>query len=148
MRILTISLYFVFAIIFLASIGVSLPFIFDSVNEDPDITRNLNQNIVTYFIAILVSASLDYVMKLIDKNVSYKKIAILGVCILNTVVFLTSAFILYTNSKGNTNSISFLAIMGILISYIMWWIANYHNSAFNVTAALGGNTETPLQNGR
>lgn len=148
MRILTISLYFIFAIIFLASIGVSLPFIFDYVNEDPAIIKNLNQNIVTYFIAILVSASLDYVMKLIDKNVSYKKIAILAVCITNTTIFFISAFILYTNSKGNLSSLSFLAIMGILVSYIMWWIANYHNSAFNVISTLGGNTNTPLQNGR
>jgi hypothetical protein len=148
MRILTISLYFIFAIIFLASIGVSLPFIFDYVNEDPEIIKNLNQNIVTYFIAILVSASLDYVMKLIDKSVSYKKIAILVVCITNTAVFFISAFILYTNSKGNLNSLSFLAIMGIIVSYIMWWIANYHNSAFNVISTLGGNTNTPLQNGR
>ena len=148
MRILTISLYFFFAIIFLASIGVSLPYVFDYINDDPSITRNLNQNIVTYFIAILVSASLDYVMKLIDKDVSYKKIAILGVCITNTIIFFISAFILYINSKGNLNSISFLAIMGIVVSYIMWWIANYHNTAFNVTSALGGSTNTPLQNGR
>jgi hypothetical protein len=148
MRILTISLYFIFAIIFLASIGVSLPYIFDYINKEPAITKNLNQNIVTYFIAILVSASLDYVMKLIDKDVSYKKIAILAVCITNTVIFFTSAYILYINSKGNLNSISFLAVMGIIVSYVMWWIANYHNSAFNITAALGGNTNTPLQNGR
>lgn len=148
MRILTISLYFIFAIMILASIGVSLPFIFDYINDDPDITKNLNQNIVTYFIAILVSASLDYVMKLIDKNVSYKKFAILLVCITNFAFFVISGFILYTNSKGNLNSLSSLAIFGIVVSYLMWWIANYHNSAFNVTAALGGNTNTPLQNGR
>lgn len=148
MRILTISLYFIFAIMILASIGISLPFIFDYINNDPEITKNLNQNIVTYFIAILVSASLDYVMKLIDKNVSYKKFAILLVCITNFTFFVISGFILYANSKGNLNSLSLLAIFGIIVSYLMWWIANYHNSAFNVTAALGGNTSTPLQNGR
>jgi hypothetical protein len=148
MRILTISFYFIFAIFFLASIGVSLPYIFDYINKNPEITKNLNQNIVTYFIAILVSSSLDYVMKLIDKDVSYKKLAILAVCIANTTILFMSAYILYTNSKGNLNSISLLAIMGILVSYVMWWIANYHNSAFNITAALGGNTNTPLQNGR
>lgn len=148
MRTMTISLYFIFAIIFLASIGVSLPYIFDKINDDPNIIKNLNQNIVTYFIAILVSASLDYVMKIIDKEVSYKKLAILSVCLTNTIIFLTSAFVLYDNSKGNLNSISYLAIIGIIISYIMWWVANYHNSAFNITAALGGNTNTPLQNGK
>lgn len=133
---------------FLASIGVSLPFIFDTINGEPNIIKNLNQNIVTYFIAILVSASLDYVIKVIDKDVSYKKLVILIICIANTLIFIMSACILYSNSKGNLNSISYLAIVGIILSYIMWWVANYHNSAFNVTAALGGNTNTPLQNGR
>lgn len=87
-------------------------------------------------------------MKLIDKDVPYKKIAILGVCISNTLIFFMSAYILYKNSKGQLNSISLLAITGIIFSYVMWWIANYHNSAFNITAAIGGNLDTPLQNGR
>lgn len=84
MRFITITLYFIFAIVFLSSIGVSLPYIFDSINANPDIIKNLNQNLITYIIAILVSASLDYVLQLIDKQVSYKKVGILAIIIVNT----------------------------------------------------------------
>ena len=148
MRFFTITSYFIFAIIILASIGVSLPLVFDSLNNDPNLTRNLNQNLVTYFIAIMVSASLDYIMKLIDQEVSYRKLVILIVCIGNTLIFLISAYILYQNGKSKIPSFSSLSIFGILASYIMWWVANYNNSAFNINSVLGGNTEKPLANGK
>lgn len=146
MRTLTIIFYFVFAIIILASIGISLPYIFDNVNNDPNLYKNLNQNLVTYFIAILVSASLDYVIRLIDDDVSYKKLAILSVCIGNALVILMTAYILYHNSKGTIQEVSGLAIVGVLVAYGMWWIANFKNSAFNVTSTLGGNADKPLTN--
>lgn len=146
MRIWTIIFYFVFAIMFLASIGVILPLVFDNINKDSNLTKNLNQNIVTYFVAILVSASLDYVMRLIDDNVPYRKLAILGVCIVNTALLLLSTYILYKNSKSTIEGISVWAIGGVVVSYIMWWIANFKNSAFNINATLGGNAENPLKN--
>ncbi|MCK9403923.1 MAG: hypothetical protein M0Q26_11035 [Chitinophagaceae bacterium] len=147
MRTITIILYFFFTIIFLASIGVTLPYVFDRANADPNAIKNFNQNIVTYFIAILFSASLDYVMKLFDDQASYRKMAILFVCIGDTAVLIMTCFILYYNSKGEIKGISGLAILGIVAAYIMWWVANYKNSAFNINATLGGNAERPLQNG-
>lgn len=148
MRTITVILYFIFAIVFLASIGVSLPFLFDSINNEDNIIKNFNQNIVTYFIAILISASLDIVMRLIDGNASYKKPAIIFICIVNTIVLLFSSYILYNNAKDGTNSVSYLAVLGIILAYIMWWIANAKNSAFNVNSTLGGNVDNPLQNGK
>lgn len=147
MRTWTVIIYFALAIILLASIGVSLPYIIDNVNNDPNLYRNLNQNIVTYFIAILVSASLDYVLKLFDDTVSYKKLAILLVGLGNLLVLSMAAYILYSNSKGSITKVSSLAILGVILAYIMWWITNYKNSAFNINAPLGGNAENPLTNG-
>lgn len=147
MRTWTVIIYFALAIILLASIGVSLPYIFDNVNNDPNLYRNLNQNIVTYFIAILVSASLDYVLRLFDATVTYKKLAILLVCLANFVVLGMAAYVLYNNSKGPITKISSLAILGVIFAYIMWWVTNYKNSAFNTNAPLGGNADNPLTNG-
>ena len=150
MRFITITLYFIFAIVFLSSIGVSLPYIFDSINESPDIIKNLNQNLITYIIAILVSASLDYVLQLIDKNVAYKKVGILTIIIVNTIALITISIVLYKNSNNQLTELSGLAILGIIIAYIMWWIANYKNSNFDISDAsstLGGNPEKPLPNG-
>ena len=150
MRFITITLYFLFAIVFLSSIGVSLPYIFDSINKNPDIIKNLNQNLITYIIAILVSASLDYVLQLIDKQVPYKKVGILVIIIVNTLALITVSIVLYKNSNNLLSEFSSLALIGVFVAYIMWWIANYKNSNFdimNVDSPLGGDTDKPLANG-
>jgi len=150
MRFLTITLYFILVIVFLSSIGVSLPYIFDSINGSPDIIKNLNQNIITYIVAILVSSSLDFVLKLIDRKVSYRKVGILTITILNFAVLISVSIILYKNSNNQVKEISTLAIVGIILAYVMWWIANYRNSTFDITdstSTLGGSTDKPLTNG-
>lgn len=149
MRFITITLYFLFAIVFLSSIGVSLPYIFDRINENPDITKNLNQNLITYIIAILVSASLDYVLQLIDKQVPYKKAGILSIIIINTVALITGSIVLYKNSNNQLSELSSLTLLGVIVAYIIWWVANYRNSNFDINASstLGGNTDKPLSNG-
>lgn len=148
MRFWTITFYFAFAIIFLASIGVSLPCIIDAVNSEPNLYKNLNQNLVTYFIAILISASLDYIMRLIDDTVAYKKLAILVVCIGNTIIILMASYILYFNSTTDVKGVSWLAIFGVIVAYIMWWVSNYKNSVFDpVNAPLGGDAAKQLSNG-
>lgn len=147
MRTWTVILYFIIAIVLLASIGVSMPYIFDMTANDVNAIKNLNQNLVTYFIAILVSASLDLLLRLIDENVSYKKPAIMGIGLLNLLVFAMTAYILYCNSHGTIKGISTLAICGVIISYIMWWITNIKNPSFNVSSTLGGDTDKPVKNG-
>ncbi|MCZ8217395.1 MAG: hypothetical protein O9262_14215 [Cyclobacteriaceae bacterium] len=87
-------------------------------------------------------------MRLIDDTVSYKKLAILIVCVGNTFVLLMASFILYVNSRGPVNEISALAIVGVVLSYVMWWITNHKNSVFDpVNAPLGGDTSKQLTNG-
>lgn len=147
MRLITVILYFILAIIVFASIGVTLPYCFETFKGGAHSIESLNQNIVTYFIAIFVSASLDYILRLIDDQASHRKPAILFVCLINVGVFLMAAYILYTNSKGNVGSISGWSILGVLIAYLMWWIANIKNSSFDINSSLGGDTNKPLTNG-
>jgi membrane protease YdiL (CAAX protease family) len=150
MRFFTILFYFLLAIVFMSSIGVSLPYIFDNMNNDVNIIKNLNQNIITYFIAILVAASLDIFLNLIDKNASYKKLVMLILVIINIGATVGISFVLYKNSKNELTDISYYAIAGIILSYMMWWFANYKNPNFDVTNAnstLGGNPDRTLTNG-
>jgi hypothetical protein len=147
MRNLTFILYFVLAIVLFASIGVSLPYCFETLKDGKHSIQDLNQNIVTYFIAIFVSASLDYLLKLSDDKGAHRKPVILTVCIVNALIFWMTAYILYENSKGNIKEVSGLAIFGVLASYIMWMVANYKNSTFDVTSTLGGDANKSLSNG-
>lgn len=148
MRTFTIFLYFSLAIIIFASMGVTIPYFFETFKGEVHSMQALNQNIVTYFIAIFVSASLDYILKLIDKQEPNKKALILAVCIGNVAVFTMTGFILYKNSNGSINEISGWAILGVIISYLMWWITNFKNSAFDLAEIIGGSTDKPLTNGK
>jgi branched-subunit amino acid transport protein AzlD len=150
MRNFTIILYFIFAIGFLSAIGVIIPYLIDNTNSNPDTINNLNQNLITYGIAILVSASLDYFLQLIDQSVSYKKPVMLLVIIGNVGILFIYSFILIQLNKTPNNEVSNLVVIGTLIAYAMWWIANYKNSNFDVANAnstLGGNTSKTLKNG-
>lgn len=147
-RFCTISLYFLFAIVFLAAIGVILPYIFDSINNNDNIQKNLNQNLVTYFIAILVTSSLDYIMKIIDDKVSYKKLAILITCTLNTIILFISGYIIYQNNENHyIQTTPWQIYLGIGSAYLAWWIVNYNSSSFKIDSSLGGNPHKPLSNG-
>ena len=150
MRFFTIILYFIFAIVFLSAIGVIVPYLIDNSNEEINTINNLNQNLITYGIAILVSASLDYILQLIDKTVSYKKAVMLLVIIGNVGILIIYSFILIKINQKPTNEISNFIIFGIFIAFVMWWIANYKNSNFDVDndATLGGNPNKPLANGK
>lgn len=150
MRFFTITLYFIFAIVFLSSIGVIVPYLIDSSNNNTNAINNLNQNLITYGIAILVSASLDYVLQLIDKSTTYKKAVLLLVIIGNVGILIIYSFILIQINQTPANEVSRFIIFGIFIAYAMWWIANYKNSNFDITntATLGGDPNKPLSNGK
>lgn len=147
MRLITIFIYFILAIAIFSSFGITIPYCIESMQNVKHSFASLNQNIVTYFIAILASASIDYILKLLDKEVWYRKTAILVVVLCNVLIVGMTFFILYQNTIGIVSTISGWAIFGVILSYIMWWIANYGNTSFNLNAPLGGSADKPLRNG-
>lgn len=148
MRTLTVIFYFSLAIILFAATGVVIPYVFEAIKHTPHSVQDLNQNIVTYFIAIFASASLDLVLKLIDKETAYKKVAILGLLLLCILVIGATAFLLYYNANGYKDELLKYLILGVLLSYVMWWVAHYRDEVFNPPVnSLGGNTDRPLRNG-
>lgn len=147
-RTFTVIFYFILAIVIFASIGVYVPYIFESIKNKGHSLQDLNQNVVTYFIAIFASATLDLVLKLIDKNDYKKKLSILGLLILCILVVAATAYLLYCNANGSEDKIRAFLIIGIVLSYLMWWIAHYKDEVFNPPAnALGGNPAKKLSNG-
>ncbi|MCP1297952.1 hypothetical protein NK356_02030 [Chryseobacterium sp. S0630] len=149
MKFITILLYFIFAIMFLAAIGVLIPLTLDIMYNDQNLVKNLNQNLITYFIAIAVTSSLDYIMKIIDNQVTYRKPVILITCILNTIVLFMACQVMYYNVKGKyLQNIPWQIFVGIIFSFTAWWLVNYNNSNFDPTSSLGGDTSKPLSNGK
>lgn len=148
MKFLTTLTYFIFVIILLAGIGVIIPLIFDIANDEKNIYKNLNQNLVTYFIAIAITSSLDYVLKIIDDNVKYRKLAILIAGFLNFLILGMAGYVIYQNIIGTYSTfIPWQIYVGIIFSSVTWWMVNHNNSNFNPTSSLGGDTTKTLSNG-
>lgn len=148
MKTTTVFLYFLLVVVGLSSIGVILPLIFDAYKNDPNIYKNFNQNITTYFIAILMTSSLDILMKFLDDDKPYRKPAVLGICIINLLILIMCGFLIYDNYNGEYNAVPLKCILGVILAYIAWWFANYNNSNFNITSTLGGNPNNTLSNGK
>lgn len=147
MRILTVIFYFIITIVIFASAGVVIPYIFESIRHVPHNSQDFSQNVVTYFIAIFASASLDLVLKFIDRESAQKKLLILGLLLICIIVVGLTALLLYYNANGSKDLIKWLVI-GTVVSYIMWWIAHFRDEVFNPPVnSLGGNPNKPLRNG-
>jgi hypothetical protein len=148
MRTTTIVVYFIIAIILFASIGVYIPYILEIITGKQHNNQDLNQNLVTYFIAIFASACLDLLLNLIDKDTRTKKLQILILILISIVVFAATATLLYYNLTGHKDKILGWLILGTLLSWLMWWIAHFKDEAFNPpTSTLGGNPNRTLNNG-
>ncbi len=146
-RVLTVALYFFLAIIFFGSFGVTIPYLFESIKGLEHSIIDLNQNIVTYYIAIFSCACLDFILKLIDKDSPYKKAKLLFLTTFCILVFTGTAFILYLNTNGYSGKIYWWLVLGVVISYIMWVVVHFKDDAFNPTSTLGGDPSRSLNNG-
>lgn len=130
MRTATVVAYFIFAIVFLGSIGVSLPYVFECVKGTHS-TTDLVQNLVTYFIALFFCSSLDLNLGIINKRKANMKFVMLSIWIINACMLIFTFYILYKNNRGESEKVINLAALGVVFSYIIWWVANYNNSNFD-----------------
>lgn len=142
MNTVTKILYFIVAIVLFSSIGVTIPLIIDCMRNDSEVLENLNQNLITYYVAIFVTCCLDIVIKLFNDDKPNAKPIFLALTILNVLVLVGSGFLI----GYNENKVSIFVVFGVILSYIIWWIGNYNNPDLNANNATGGSTQKELKN--
>lgn len=141
--------YFLIAVVIIGSIGIWLPIGLEALIEKKVTFHNVPSNVITYFVSLLFAGSIDYFLgKIRQLNIdglisvffNLIFIALLG---LGLVV---GAIILNIFKLDGWSL--FLGVIGILVSYKIWWIANDNNPNFRVAnAELGGNANRNLTNG-
>jgi hypothetical protein len=141
--------YFLIAVIIIGSIGIWLPVALEALIEKKVTFHNVPSNVITYFVSLLFAGCIDYFLGkirqlnidgLISVFLNLIFIALLGIGLV-VVAIILNIF------KFDGWSL-FLGIIGILISYRIWWIANDNNPNFMVdNAELGGNAYRNLADG-
>jgi hypothetical protein len=147
MKTFVVSLYFIIAIVIFGSIGVTIPYILDDIHGEKNILSNLNQNLITYYIAIFLTTSIDYFMKLVDESGNRKKMKLLILVLLNILIISLTIYSMYKNAKYKFDYVSLISIICLLITYTVWWIANYKNPTLDPNDSFGGSTSKPIING-
>ncbi|MDN3548923.1 hypothetical protein [Mucilaginibacter aquaedulcis] len=144
------STYFCVAVIFMGSIGIWLPIGIEALIDKKVTFHNVPPNITTYFMSILFAGCIDYFLsKLRDLNVSGIATVFMNLIVLILVSFLlVIGAVIFSVFKQDLWSFA-LGVVGVIIAYRVWWIANINNPNFfpNPIGAVGGDLNKPLQNG-
>lgn len=141
--------YFLLAIVIIGSAGIWLPIIIELMVEKTITFHNIPQNVTTYFISLAFAGCIDlFISKL--RNITIEGIMNHFLNIIFLLLFSLSlvSLTIYFNIKKYDRLSLCLGIIGVLISYRIWWGSNTDNPNFSPNnAILGGNANNNLRNG-
>jgi len=141
--------YFFLAIVVIGSIGIWLPVIVELLDKSKNFNlSNMVHNMITYFITILVSGSITYFFRKL-KEAKIKGIASIFLDLVALIIFslgLVIAGILLNVNDCNDLAL-IIGVLGILLSYRIWWIANPEDMNLPKEGPLGGDPHKDLRNG-
>jgi predicted neutral ceramidase superfamily lipid hydrolase len=142
--------YFIIAVVIIGSTGIWLPIGLEFLINKKITFHNIPPNLTTYFVSLLFAGSIDYLLGKI-RNISIEGFASL---FLNIISLLGIGLILVggaiISNIYDYDFISFLiGVIGVFVSYRVWWLANIDNPNFSTgTPILGGEPENKLANGK
>jgi len=141
--------YFLIAVIIIGSIGIWLPIGIEALADKKVTFHSIPPNVTTYFVTILFAGCIDYFLGRIRAlNINGIASIFLNLIILAIFSFglVVGAVILNIYKRDGYSIV--LGIIGVIISFRIWWLANVNNPNFDSTsAALGGDATKPLTNG-
>lgn len=142
------SKYFLIAVIIIGSIGIWLPIGIEALVDKKVTFHGIPPNVTTYFVSILFAGCIDYFLgKLRELNISGIAGVFLNLILLSLLSFGLVIGAVILNVLNQDFYSLLLGVIGILISYRIWWIANVNNPNFTSNAApLGGDTKKSLTN--
>lgn len=111
--------YFFLIVIVFAGFGVAFSF-FNAIKSPQDDGVIVAQNLATYFMAILAAS-------IIDLNISWEIENRVSFLIYSILVFVIGVFILIWTYLLSTDFAFIPAIIGCLLSWIIWILANAYN---------------------
>lgn len=132
----------------MGSIGIWLPIGIEALIEKKVTYHNIPPNVTTYFMTILFAGCIDYFLSRIRQlnNSGIASIFMsLIMLVLVSIILVISAVI--SSIYGKDNLALIIALVGVILGYRIWWLANNDNQNFNPESTLGDNPERTLSDG-
>ena len=143
----TFVIYFIFVIVVLAGIGWIIPLImawYYGVGEKYEMLTPYFQSLSTYAIALSATSFVDLIISINEPQVSKRPFRNTFSLVIMFAFVVVVGLSLWTFSGMSMLSSATLAIIGTLLSWVVWWVCNGDN-AKNLeeppappNAALGG----------
>jgi len=108
--------------------------------------KDLNQNLITYYLALFAAAWLDLVLIILEKDSIDKKASIIWLLLLILGFSIASGFFLKNNLHELKGTSSTWVIVFTIFSWLFWYGVHYKDPALKPTSSLGGNTSNPVTN--
>lgn len=132
-------LYFIIAIFFIGTIGIWLPPILDHVNGGVFDKFDLLQNCATYFITIIVAGCLELIISIINNSKMVNKLGYIFLIIFLIIISIATIVVIsFTIHYKNYDVSKWIVIIGMPVSWLLWWISNMKRKDMNPIDALGG----------
>jgi len=143
---ITFVFYFAFVIFLLAGIGWIIPLVmvwYYGVGHDYKELSIFSQSLSTYAIALAATSFVDLVISKDDPKISRRPFKNLFSMAVMFSFIIVVALTLWTFSAMSIGWSLFLAILGTILSLIIWWVANGDNAQYmeeppSPSAATGG----------
>lgn len=140
--------YFLIAVIGFGSIGIWLPIGIEALVDKKVTFHNIPPNVTTYFVTMIFAGCIDYFLSKL-RSLSYQGLAsvMFNLIGLNMACFALVVGAIILNIYSYDGLALLVGIVGVIVAYVLWWIANIGNPHFSSDTTLGGDPNRALGNG-
>ena len=138
--------YFLLAVLFIGTIGIWGPIVTEIIDKGKVDSHNVPPNMITYYIAIIFTSSIDFFLVLLKKEQrDTLPRDFINVLTLILLAFGSALLGTFLHLKKYDFCAYFIGSIGILVSWRVWWIVNVNNDSFKEDIK-PSNATPPAQN--
>ncbi len=132
-------IYFFLVILLFGTAGIWVPAVIDLIIGNEFNEYGLYQKCTTYFIPLIIIASLSLTSKIVQGTIVFKMNYILLLILIIVVSMLAVIFSCIAIVKEWELLAFWIPTSGVATAWVLWWVSNWNNDQINPSNALGGN---------
>ncbi len=140
-ELLNYILYFVIVVLIVGSSGIWLPYSINIIIGRQTTSFEIYQNLTTYFVTIIAAGCIDLIIAQVKKaktNNTGNPIGGVLFFLLLLIIAPICLIIVHVLSINGSKWAIWGIILGVILSYILWWSSNWKRKDLNPINSLGG----------